>query len=190
MFVRTDRLLLRPGWPEDAEALLRGIADAGIVRNLASAPWPYRLADAEAFLATEREASAPAFLIFRRTDRAPELIGSVGFGRRPDGELEFGYWIARDHWCRGYATEAGEAALALGRHSLKLARIHAGHFLDNPASGRVLQKLGFRLTGVVAPRFSAGRGAATPCALYELALPREEQPREPEPAAAVELIAA
>jgi RimJ/RimL family protein N-acetyltransferase len=190
MFVRTDRLLLRPGWPEDSEALFKAVADEGIVRNLASAPWPYRLADAEAFLATDHEASAPAFLIFRRTDGSPELIGSVGFGRRPDSELEFGYWIARDHWGRGYATEAGEAALALGRHSLKLTRVHAGHFLDNPASGRVLQKLGFRTTGVIAPRFSAGRGAAAPCALYELALSREEQLAEPEAEAAMELIAA
>jgi RimJ/RimL family protein N-acetyltransferase len=190
MFVRTDRLLLRPGWPEDAEALFGAVADEGIVRNLASAPWPYRLVDAEAFLETEREASVPAFLIFRRTDGAPELIGSVGFGRRPDGELEFGYWIARDHWGHGYATEAGEAALALGRHSLKLDRVHAGHFLDNPASGRVLQKLGFRPTRAVAPRFSAGRGAAAPCALYELAFSREEQAAEPEEEAAMELIAA
>jgi RimJ/RimL family protein N-acetyltransferase len=166
MFARTDRLLLRPGWTEDAEALFTAVADEGIVRNLASAPWPYRLADAEAFLATEREASAPAFLVFRRTDGAPKLAGSVGFGRRPDGELEFGYWIARDHWGLGYATEAGEAALALGRHSLKLARVHAGHFLDNPASGRVLQKLGFKPTGLVAPRFSAGRGEAASCKLF------------------------
>ena len=167
MFARTDRLLLRPGWPEDAEALFRSIADEGIIRNLSSAPWPYRLSDADAFLASERSLSQPRFLVFRRTDGAPELIGSVGFGRRPDGQSEFGYWIARQHWGRGYATEAGEAVLALARHSLKVSRLNAGHFVDNPASGRVLEKLGFRPTGIVMPYFSAGRGEATPCKLFE-----------------------
>ena len=136
MFARTERLLLRPGWAEDAPALYQAIADERIVRNLASAPWAYRLADAEAFLATERDPSLPAFLIFRRTCAAPELAGSVGFGRRPDGQVEFGYWIARKHWGKGYATEAGRAALDAARDSLRLSLVHGSHFLDNPASGR------------------------------------------------------
>lgn len=168
MFARTDRLLLRPGWLEDAPALFEAIRDEGIVRNLASAPWPYELADAEAFLRTERALGEPCFLIFRRTDTAPQLIGTVGFGRRPTGETEFGYWIARAQWGRGYATEAGQAAIALARDSLRLPRLSAGHFLDNPASGRVLEKLGFRSTGTIALRYSAGRGEEAPCRLFEL----------------------
>ena len=106
MFARTERLLLRPGWSQDAPALFEAIGDERIVRNLATAPWPYRPGDAEALLATERKASEPSLLIFRRTGGAPELIGAIGFGRRPSGEIEFGYWIARRHWGRGYATEA------------------------------------------------------------------------------------
>ena len=56
MFVRTERLLLRPGWSQDAPALFEAIGDARIVRNLATAPWPYRPEDAAAWLATERKA--------------------------------------------------------------------------------------------------------------------------------------
>ena len=168
MFVRTERLLLRPGWSQDAPALFEAIADRRIVRNLATAPWPYRPCDAEAWLATERKACEPSLLIFRRTDSAPELIGAVGFGRRPAGELEFGYWIAPRHWGRGYATEAGRAILATARHGLRLRRLAAGHFLDNPASGRVLEKLGFRSAGRIVPHYSAGRGEAAPCRLFEL----------------------
>jgi RimJ/RimL family protein N-acetyltransferase len=170
MFARTERLLLRPGWAQDAPALFAGIADEGIIRNLASAPWPYTLADAEAFLERDRDPAEPALLIFRRTMGAPELVGMIGFGRRPDGELEFGYWIARRHWGRGYATEAGKALIANARESLRVPTLHAGHFIDNPASGRVLQKLGFRPTGVVAPRYSAGRREAAPCRLLTLDL--------------------
>jgi RimJ/RimL family protein N-acetyltransferase len=173
MFARTDRLLLRPGWREDAQALFEAIADERIVRNLASAPWPYTPADAAAFLATERRPDESSLLIFRRTDAAPELVGTVGFGRRPGGDVEFGYWIARRFWGQGYATEAGRAAISIARRGLRLRRLAAGHFLDNPASGRVLEKLGFRPTGT-GPRYSAGRGEAVPCRLFELDLSEED----------------
>jgi RimJ/RimL family protein N-acetyltransferase len=168
MFARTGRLLLRPGWTEDAPALADAIAEQAIIRNLASAPWPYRLQDAEAFLATERPAHTPSMLIFRRTHGAPRLAGSIGFGARPDGEIEFGYWIARRYWGLGYATEAGRAVLDIARYSLRMKRLGAGHFVDNPASGRVLEKLGFKPTGRVIDRFSAGRGEAAPCKLFDL----------------------
>ncbi|QAY78015.1 GNAT family N-acetyltransferase [Sphingosinicella sp. BN140058] len=173
MFARTERLLLRPGWAQDAPALYAAVADEAIVRNLASAPWPYTLGDAEAFLETERLPAEPSMLIFRRTLGAPQLAGAIGFGRRPDGEMELGYWIARPFWGLGYATEAGRAVIAMARESLRLPRVHAGHFLDNPASGRVLHKLGFRPAGV-APRYSAGRRGLAPCRDYALELGAEE----------------
>ncbi|HEY5721474.1 MAG TPA: GNAT family N-acetyltransferase [Allosphingosinicella sp.] len=173
MFARTERLLLRPGWREDAPALFRAIADERVVRNLATAPWPYRLEDAEAYLSADRRPWEPSLLIFRRTDAAPELIGTIGVARRPNGEIELGYWIARRFWNRGYATEAGKAVVHAARHALRLPRLGAGHFLDNPASGRVLEKLGFRPTGITAPRHSIGRGGEAPCRLFELKLAEE-----------------
>ena len=175
MFARTERLLLRPGWSQDAPALFDAIGDERILRNLATAPWPYRPEDAEAWLATERKACESALLVFRCTDAAPELIGAVGFGRHPTGETELGYWIARRHWGRGYATEAGRALVATARYGLRLQRLVAGHFLDNPASGRVLEKLGFRPTGSIVPRYSAGRGEAAPCRLFKLELDSEAE---------------
>ena len=176
MFLRTERLMLRPGWTEDAPALAKAIGDERIVRNLASAPWPYTVADAEAFLATERRPVDAALLVFLAGETKAGPIGSVGFGRRPSGEIEFGYWFVRQHWGRGYATEAGKAVVAMARESLRVKRLSSGHFLDNPASGRVLEKLGFRPTGAVVPRFSAGRGEAVPCRLFELDLDSEEEP--------------
>jgi len=170
MFARTERLLLRPGWGEDAPALFRAIADEGIARNLATAPWPYDIADAEAFLARERRPHEPASLIFLRTGGEPRLIGGIGFGGHGDGPAEFGYWIARPYWGLGFATEAGRAVIAHARDSLRLPRLVAGHFLDNPASGRVLRKLGFAATGVTRLRFSAGRNAEAPCREFVLDL--------------------
>lgn len=168
MFARTERLLLRPGWAEDAPALFEAINDQAIPRNLASAPWPYTLADAEAFLATERSDDEPSFLVFRRTAGEPRLIGAAGLGRRPDGEIELGYWIARAHWGLGFATEAARAVVGIARDGLRLPRLQAGHFSDNPASGRVLRKIGFTPSGPVALRYSAGRRSAAPCVSYRL----------------------
>ena len=82
---------------------LPGDRRRAIVRNLATAPWPYSFADAETFLMRERAPHDAACLIFLRTDGAPRLVGGIGFGRKPgDGEPEFGYWIARPYWGRGY----------------------------------------------------------------------------------------
>lgn len=164
MFARTERLLLRPGWAEDAPALARAIADEAIVRNLATAPWPYALADAEAFLAAPRDPALPSFLMFERTDGAPRLVGSCGLGRRPSGTVELGYWIAREQWNRGFATEGGLALIAIAK-ALGLERLEASWFADNPASGRVLDKLGFAATGLTAPRYSCARGMDAPAVL-------------------------
>src|SRR3546814_19955071 len=86
MFARTERLLLRPGWREDAPALAQAIGDEAIVRNLAPAPWPYREADAEAFLGGGTDGHPSRFLMVRRTASSPRLIGGVGLDRRPGGD--------------------------------------------------------------------------------------------------------
>ena len=177
MFARTDRLLLRPGWAEDAPALARTIADESIVRNLSSAPWPFRLRDAEAFLAAPRDPLLPSFLIFERTDADPVLVGSCGLGRRASGAVELGYWISRAHWGRGFATEAGRALVAIAR-ALRLPSLEASHFLDNPASGRVLEKLGFMPTGIIASRLSCARGEETPARFLRLQLAGEVEEQQ------------
>ncbi len=100
---------------------------------------------------------------------APRLIGGIAID--PDGEThQLGYWLTPDAWGRGLATEAGEAVIAMARHALGLRRLGAFHFVDNPASGRVLTKLGFRPTGRIEPRASLGRGGEAPAVLLELDL--------------------
>jgi RimJ/RimL family protein N-acetyltransferase len=183
MFARTPRLLLRPGFPEDAPALAAAIADEAIVRNLATAPWPYRMRDAEAFLASPRDPILPSFLIFERTDCAPQLVGSCGLGRRPSGAVEMGYWIARPFWARGIATEACRALVEIAR-TLGLPSLEGSHFVDNPASARVLEKLGFEPLGIVAPRMSCARGTEVPARLMRLRLRDAVEVEEDEPLAA------
>lgn len=168
MFVRTDRLMLRPGWMEDAAAVQRAISsDPAIARNTARIPWPYTFADAEAYLRSQQEADGlTSLLVFSRTSGAPRLIGGVGLHPDQEGH-ELGYWIARPYWGLGFATEAASGLLRAARGSLKIDRIHSGHFADNPASGRVLRKLGFRPTGQMVKRSCVARRAEVDCLLYE-----------------------
>ena len=177
MFARTPRLLLRPGFPEDAPALARAMADFAIVRNLSVVPWPYTIRDAEAFLASPRDPVLPSFLIFERTDGPPRLIGSCALGRRPSGAVELGYWITRASWGRGFATEAGKALVDIAR-ALALPQLEASHFIDNPASARVLEKLGFESTGIIAPRMNCARAEEVPARLMRLRLGAEVAAKE------------
>jgi RimJ/RimL family protein N-acetyltransferase len=183
MFARTPRLMLRPGFPEDAAALAVAIADQSIARNLANVPWPYSMRDAEAFLATPRDPLLPSLLVFERTPAAPQLIGACGLQRRPSRAVEMGYWIARPFWSRGYATEACAALVEIAR-ALDLASLDASHFIDNPASARVLDKLGFESLGIIAPRMSCARGEEVPARLMRLRLRDQAGEAAEEPLAA------
>jgi RimJ/RimL family protein N-acetyltransferase len=164
MFAITERLLLRPSWPEDANALHNAVADEGIVRNLATAPWPYRFADAMDFAARQHPDHYPSAFIWLRDGGTPRLAGACGIGNR-NGEVELGYWIARPFWGQGIATEAAKAMVNAAR-ALGHKRLVASHFVDNPASGRVLRKAGFIPTGQRELRHSEGRGHSTSAVLF------------------------
>jgi len=166
MFARTERLLLRPAWDEDVSALHAAIGDEGVVRNLARAPWPYRMEDARSFVGLARDPQLPDFLIFARTHGSPRLIGGIGLAREDSGAVELGYWVARAYWGLGFATEAARAVIGMADDSLRIAQLVAGHFLDNPASANVLYKLGFRPTGEVFMRRSLARGRDVACARF------------------------
>ena len=170
MFARTDRLLLRPGWREDAPALFTAISDATIIDELPDTPWPYRAEDAEAYLIEERPVGAlPELLICARTYGRPRLVGGIALHGAGAGVAELDYWIARDFWGLGFATEAGRAMIDIARHALRLTRLRSRHFVDNAASGRVLDKLGFSRTSTIERQHSRVRGEDVDCVTYEIA---------------------
>ncbi len=176
MFHITQRLLLRPAWPEDADALFAGIGERAVVCNLARAPWPYTLKDARDFLARPAPDNLPRFVITMPGEHGSNLVGMVGLNcheRCEEGCVEIGYWIARSHWGQGIATEAVRGVLEVAR-SLGIERIEAGHFTDNPASGRVLCKVGFKPTGERKAQFSLARGGKAPSLRYAIDLAEDD----------------
>ena len=169
MFARTARLTLRPGWPEDAPALAHAIAHEDVAMRLARLPWPYTVEHARGWLEMEHGADdLPLLILAHDRGEQPELIGGTGLHPQGD-ELEIGYWLTPAAWGRGYATEAGRAVVDMARHALGRRKLVSGHFLNNPASGRVLKKLGFVQTGVE-KRDCLARGEQLDCATFELTL--------------------
>jgi RimJ/RimL family protein N-acetyltransferase len=142
MFIRTNRLFLRPAWREDASALARLLGQPGVQHELAGSPWLEAMADTDHFLAPMRRGKDARLLIFRRTENGPELIGTAGVGR-PLDRAEFGLWLTRAERRRGFAQEAGRAILSLAFEGLKLNSVWAPAFREGAAQ-RLIARLGFR----------------------------------------------
>jgi ribosomal-protein-alanine N-acetyltransferase len=169
MRLQTDRLLLRPPERADWATLIAMIGDYDVAKNLANVAHPFTQTQAHEFYDRMEDGRAKGevwpFAIFRKGDSA--YIGGVGL-RLSDGQFELGYWLGRAHWGRGYATEAARRALGFAFHDLKAQAVWAGWFHDNPRSGHVLEKLGFRFTHSE-PRDCLARGQAVNCHLTTLA---------------------
>ena len=145
MFVRTERLLLRPGWVEDAPALTDAYARDDSATTPGNATWPFLVSNTVNPPANARPDTADLY-IFLRTVGAPSLIGRINLAKN-DGDMELHYWIVPSHRGFGFATEAGRAVVAMARDTLRLDRLVSGIGIESPASERVLGKLGFTRTG-------------------------------------------
>lgn len=147
--ITTERLLLRPPRREDLPSLAEGIGAWDVARMLGRAPYPYALADAEDWFDKIAAGSATGlreiFCILLKDREAAGVIGTIGIEPKTEGgPPEIGYWIAKPHWNNGYAGEAVAAMLGFGFGTLALPFIGAAYYIENPASGRVLHRAGFR----------------------------------------------
>jgi 8-oxo-dGTP diphosphatase len=162
----TERLILRPLLPHDAESLHRLVNDWEVTRNLAVVPFPYprKLAD-DWIASTARELAEGVAYNLAITGRDGEqelLLGVVGL--RLNGnprEATLGYWVGRRFWGHGVASEAAGRMVRWGFANLAIDRILADVATDNPASGAVLRRIGFRQTGE-GMKHSVARGGARP----------------------------
>ncbi|MBX3478069.1 MAG: GNAT family N-acetyltransferase [Brevundimonas sp.] len=158
--IETRRLMLRAPGLQDVSRLARLADDPDIARMTLRMPHPFGVGDAEDFVlqvAGQDPARAATFVIDHEDHG---LVGVLGLFEGGDVAPETGYWIGRDYWGRGFATEALEAGLVWASRKWRRRALTAGHFVDNPASGRVLEKAGFLYTGEVRRGFSKARGEA------------------------------
>jgi len=150
--LRTPRLVLRPFLPEDAAAVQRLAGGRDIAASTLTVPHPYPDGAAEEWIGTHATAWAEQRVLTLAVTMPDEdvLVGAVGLElAMADRRAELGYWIGIPWWNRGYATEASQAIIGFGFTSLGLHRIMARHMARNPASGRVMEKLGMQREGVL-----------------------------------------
>ena len=177
MFARTPRLFLRPGWPEDAAAVTAAVGHWSVAGRLENVPYPYTLDHAAEWLARAPDPRGAAMVVLSHESERPAIVGCVSLIPR-DGDLMLGYWYTPAVWGRGYATEAGRAAVAIARHALGATRLASRYHADNPASGNVLHKLGFRPTGRTEAFLSVAQGRPVESVLVELNLAGATAERE------------
>ena len=163
MSIAADTSLLQPSL-HTARLVLRPfrLSDAGDVRTLAgeweiadttlTVPHPYPDGTAELWIATHATGflagTQATFAIEERSTQ--RLVGAVGLHIEARHSLaELGYWIGVPFWGRGFATEAARAVVDFALHTLCVNRIQARHFVRNPASGRVLTKVGMKFEGTL-----------------------------------------
>ena len=158
--IETERLVLTPASAAYVDRVIPLINDFAIARMTSRIPHPYGEAEAEAFRQILGQMDGARDSLLQIETHDGELIGAVGADRSDGPFPEIGYWIARQHWGRGYATEAATAIRDWARRAFGCRALIAGHFADNAASGRVLVKCGFLYTGEVQQRFSLARGEA------------------------------
>lgn len=148
--LHTARLILRPLDASDAPTVRHLAGDRAVAATTLNIPHPYPEGAAEEWIAThaprweEREA-----LVLGVTTEDDGIVGAMGLELCLEHRrAELGYWIGVPFWNRGYATEAGGAVLDFAFATLDLNRIEAQALTRNPASARVLQKLGMQREGV------------------------------------------
>jgi [ribosomal protein S5]-alanine N-acetyltransferase len=150
--LETERLILRAFRPEDASEFERLIAPKEVTDGTLSFPHPvlegWGVERINRMLERFASGEHVEFAIVSRDSNA--MMGGIGLdvnARHKRGHL--GYWFGVDYWGKGYATEAASAVLEYGFQTLELHRIEAGHYPRNPASGRVLEKIGMKFEGVM-----------------------------------------
>ena len=148
--LETERLVLRPFELSDATRVKLLAGDPDIAATTLSVPHPYEDGMAEKWIGSHQglfeKGEQVVFAIALKS--SGKLIGAIGLILKPEHEkAELGYWIGKPYWGRGYCTEAARAVLRYAFTKGGLNRVHAYHFHHNPASGRVMQKIGMKHEG-------------------------------------------
>ena len=144
-FLETERLVLRPFQISDADTVEKLAGDNQIASTTLNVPHPYPKGGAKEWIATHEpkylEGKGVVYAVTLKN--SGELIGSIGLMSMVEHhQAELGYWVGVPYWNQGFCTEAGKAILEYGFETMGLNRIHACYLTRNPASGRVLGKIG------------------------------------------------
>ena len=171
--MKTERITLRPWFDADAKALYKYASDPEVGPR---AGWPPHLSEDDSLEIIRNVFNNPTTwaIVWNETG---EAIGAMGYGPSCDcslpaweGEPTVGYWVGKPYWGKGICTEALRLMITHIRNTTDIKSLISGHFIDNPASGRVMEKCGFKPTGETAFDNKLYQGADKPIKVLRLTL--------------------
>lgn len=171
--METDNILLRH-WQESDADVLYALASEPEVGERAG--WPPHQSREESLEIIRTVFNNPTTwaIVLKETG---EVIGAIGYGPSCDcslhsreGEPTVGYWVGKPYWGMGICTEALRLMIDHIRRTTNIPSLISGHFIDNPASGRVMEKCGFKPTGETAFDNKLYQGADKPIKVLRLTL--------------------
>jgi len=146
----TERLILRPFELCDAPDVQRLAGSREVAATTINIPHPYEDGVAEAWIASHPERFAKGevvnYAICER--KGGNLVGAITlFFQSEHQRAEIGYWIGKQYWGKGFCSEAAREVVRYGFEQRGLNRVHAHYLGNNPASGRVMEKIGMKCEG-------------------------------------------
>ncbi|MEN4759544.1 GNAT family N-acetyltransferase [Chryseobacterium sp. C39-AII1] len=148
--IKTERLILSELKEEDLPLVVEYMQDKEYSDYTSTIPYPYRKEDGDFWLKLVREAFASKKgYTFAIRDTSGKIIGAIGLHDEGHDKAEMGYWMAKSFWNKGYVTEAAKAIVDFGFNELNFNKIFAIHFPHNPASGKIMQKIGMQQEAIL-----------------------------------------
>jgi RimJ/RimL family protein N-acetyltransferase len=148
--IETERLVLSQLEERDIPFIVEYLQHRIFSDLTSNIPYPYVENDARSWVKMSKEAfDNNAGYTFAIRNKEGQIIGAIGLHDRDDDKAELGYWIGIPYWNKGYVTEAAEAIVNFGLNEMKFNKIFATHFLHNPASGRIMEKIGMKQEAIL-----------------------------------------
>nr|WP_315031970.1 GNAT family N-acetyltransferase [uncultured Chryseobacterium sp.] len=148
--LETERLILSSLEEKDIPFIVEYLQHRIYSDLTSNIPYPYTENDAKFWLKMAKEAfEENSGYTFGIRNKEGQIIGAIGLHDREDDKAELGYWIGIPYWNKGYVTEAAQAIVDFGFKELNFNKIFATHFIHNPASGRIMEKIGMEKEAIL-----------------------------------------
>ena len=153
LWMETDRLVIRPFKNEDYRQVTKLCSNYDLHKYTLGIPHPYTQQNAKDFIdytikSSQEGKSYELAVAFK--DNPENVVACISLVHvKPNLKAELGYWVGKEYWGKGIATEMVNRMMQFGFDDLNLHSIFARHFADNPASGKVMQKCGMKYVGTM-----------------------------------------
>ncbi|MGH1518770.1 GNAT family N-acetyltransferase [Chryseobacterium sp. JK1] len=148
--IETERLILSQLQEKDIPFIVEYLQHRIYSDLTSNIPYPYTEDDARFWLQMSKEVFEDRTgFIFAIRNKEGHLMGAIGLHDREDDKAELGYWMGIPYWNKGFVTEAAKAIVDFGFKDLGCNKIYATHFLHNPASGRIMEKIGMKQEAIL-----------------------------------------